>query len=163
MTCAGSASERIAVGPIAYVRFHGGVGKYWGRYSDERLLGWADWMLEQAKSGRPVWAYFNNDIHAARHPRRADAEVDGRSAPALRQKNPGRSRCLARESRTQTKVLSRALAPAAAAEAAAAGPGRPRSPGSPIRPGTSASPEAAEAAAAAAAEAAAGPLQLRRS
>ena len=61
---AGSASERIAVGPIAYVRFHGGVGKYWGRYSDERLLGWADWMLGQAKAGRPVWAYFNNDIHA---------------------------------------------------------------------------------------------------
>jgi uncharacterized protein YecE (DUF72 family) len=25
----GSASERIAVGPIAYVRFHGGAGKYW--------------------------------------------------------------------------------------------------------------------------------------
>jgi uncharacterized protein YecE (DUF72 family) len=61
---AGSASERIAVGPIAYVRFHGGVGKYWGRYSDERLLSWADWMLGQARAGRPVWAYFNNDIHA---------------------------------------------------------------------------------------------------
>jgi uncharacterized protein YecE (DUF72 family) len=61
---AGSASQRIAVGPIAYVRFHGGVGKYWGRYSDERLLSWADWMLEQARAGRPVWAYFNNDIHA---------------------------------------------------------------------------------------------------
>lgn len=61
---AGSASERIAVGPIAYVRFHGGKGKYWGRYSDDALLGWADWMVEQADSGRSVWAYFNNDIHA---------------------------------------------------------------------------------------------------
>ena len=59
----GSASESIAVGPIAYVRFHGGAGKYWGRYPGDRLLGWADWMLEQSKSGRPVWAYFNNDIH----------------------------------------------------------------------------------------------------
>jgi uncharacterized protein YecE (DUF72 family) len=58
----GSASERIAVGPIAYVRFHGGQGKYWGRYSDERLLSWADWILEQASGGRMVWAYFNNDI-----------------------------------------------------------------------------------------------------
>jgi len=58
----GSATERIAVGPIAYVRFHGGAGKYWGRYSDEHLAEWADWMLRQARSGRPVWAYFNNDI-----------------------------------------------------------------------------------------------------
>jgi len=59
----GSATERIAVGPVAYVRFHGGVGKYWGRYPDEQLMGWADWMIEQARGGRPVWAYFNNDIH----------------------------------------------------------------------------------------------------
>jgi uncharacterized protein YecE (DUF72 family) len=58
------ASDRIAVGPIAYVRFHGGVGKYWGRYPDEQLLGWTDWMLDQSRSGRTVWAYFNNDIHA---------------------------------------------------------------------------------------------------
>ena len=58
----GSASERIAVGRAAYVRFHGYGGKYWGRYPDDRLLGWADWMLEQARGGRTVWAYFNNDI-----------------------------------------------------------------------------------------------------
>ena len=61
---AGSASPRVAVGAIAYVRFHGGVGKYWGRYPDETLLGWTDWMAKQARSGRPVWAYFNNDIDA---------------------------------------------------------------------------------------------------
>ena len=60
----GSASEPIAVGPVAYVRFHGDEGKYWGRYSDEGLLTWADWMLEQRRAGRPVWAYFNNDIDA---------------------------------------------------------------------------------------------------
>jgi uncharacterized protein YecE (DUF72 family) len=59
----GSASERIAVGPIAYVRFHGGEGKYWGRYSDEGLLGWTDWILGQSRQGRSVWCYFNNDIH----------------------------------------------------------------------------------------------------
>jgi uncharacterized protein YecE (DUF72 family) len=61
---AASASARIAVGPIAYVRFHGGEGKYWGRYSDDALLSWTDWMVAQAKAGRPVWAYFNNDIDA---------------------------------------------------------------------------------------------------
>ena len=60
---AGSASERIAVGPAAYFRFHGGVGKYWGRYPDKALLGAADWMAGQARLGRSVWAYFNNDIH----------------------------------------------------------------------------------------------------
>ena len=61
---AGSASERIAVGPVAYVRFHGAAGKYWGRYPDEALLSWTDWMADQAKAGRAVWAYFNNDSHA---------------------------------------------------------------------------------------------------
>ena len=60
----GSASERIAVGRAAYVRFHGGEGKYWGRYSDEGLLSWTDWIVEQSRSGRPVWCYFNNDIDA---------------------------------------------------------------------------------------------------
>jgi uncharacterized protein YecE (DUF72 family) len=60
----GSASERAAVGAAAYVRFHGATGKYWGRYSDEQLRRWADWMVAQAGSGRLVWAYFNNDIDA---------------------------------------------------------------------------------------------------
>jgi uncharacterized protein YecE (DUF72 family) len=59
----GSASERIAVGPIAYVRFHGGEGKYWGRYSDEGLLSWTDWLIEQVRQGKSCWCYFNNDIH----------------------------------------------------------------------------------------------------
>jgi uncharacterized protein YecE (DUF72 family) len=59
----GSKTERIAVGPNAYVRFHGGEGKYWGRYSDEGLLSWADWLLEQARKGKSCWCYFNNDIH----------------------------------------------------------------------------------------------------
>jgi uncharacterized protein YecE (DUF72 family) len=58
-------SPRVAVGPIAYLRFHGGQGKYWGRYSDEALLAAADWMADKARSGREVWAYFNNDTDAA--------------------------------------------------------------------------------------------------
>jgi uncharacterized protein YecE (DUF72 family) len=57
------ASPRWASGKDAYVRFHGSAGKYWGRYSDETLLEWADWCLEQARGGRHVWCYFNNDIH----------------------------------------------------------------------------------------------------
>jgi uncharacterized protein YecE (DUF72 family) len=58
----GLRTERWAAGPIAYVRFHGGVGKYWGRYSDRDLLGWTDWIVAEARGGRDVWCYFNNDI-----------------------------------------------------------------------------------------------------
>ena len=59
----GLKSPRWASGRTAYVRFHGAGGKYWGRYSDEALLEWTDWCLEQSRSGRSVWCYFNNDIH----------------------------------------------------------------------------------------------------
>ena len=61
---AGSATPRWASGPIAYVRFHGCGGKYWGRYPDEALFGWTDWIVAQAAAGRSVWCYFNNDIDA---------------------------------------------------------------------------------------------------
>lgn len=57
-----SKSPALAVGPIAYLRFHGGTGKYVGRYPDAALRDWADWIAAQARSGRPVWTYFNNDI-----------------------------------------------------------------------------------------------------
>jgi uncharacterized protein YecE (DUF72 family) len=57
------ASPRWASGKTAYVRFHGAGGKYWGRYSEKALLEWTDWCLEQARAGRTVWCYFNNDIH----------------------------------------------------------------------------------------------------
>jgi uncharacterized protein YecE (DUF72 family) len=56
-------SPRWASGRTAYVRFHGAGGRYWGRYSEEKLLEWTDWCLEQARAGRSVWCYFNNDIH----------------------------------------------------------------------------------------------------
>lgn len=55
---------RRAVGPVAYVRFHGTGGKYWGRYPVKLLRGWCDWIVGEAARGRDIWAYFNNDIHA---------------------------------------------------------------------------------------------------
>lgn len=58
----GFVTPRWACGRAAYVRFHGGVGRYWGRYSDEVLLGWTDWMIAEARGGREVWAFFNNDV-----------------------------------------------------------------------------------------------------
>ena len=33
-------------------------------YTDEALLEWTDWIGEQARAGRAVWAYFNNDPEA---------------------------------------------------------------------------------------------------
>jgi len=60
----GSKSPRLAVGPIAYLRFHGGLGKYYGRYTDKALLEWTDWIAGESRAGRAVWAYFNNDPEA---------------------------------------------------------------------------------------------------
>jgi uncharacterized protein YecE (DUF72 family) len=59
----GLQSPRWASGRTAYVRFHGSGGKYWGRYPNDALLGWTDWIADQRTLGRSVWCYFNNDIH----------------------------------------------------------------------------------------------------
>jgi len=59
----GLESPRWASGRTAYVRFHGTGGKYWGRYSDDALVEWTDWIAKQRSAGRSVWCYFNNDIH----------------------------------------------------------------------------------------------------
>jgi uncharacterized protein YecE (DUF72 family) len=63
----GSASGQLQVGPIVYVRFHG-TERYSGSYSDERLERWAEWMRSRRAEGRPIYAYFNNDVggHAPR-------------------------------------------------------------------------------------------------
>jgi uncharacterized protein YecE (DUF72 family) len=64
---AGSATGKLAVGPFVYIRFHG-PQKYGGRYRDEVLADWSQWIGERLDAGRPVFAYFNNDIggHAPR-------------------------------------------------------------------------------------------------
>ena len=59
----GLVSPRWASARTAYVRLHGTSGRCHGRYSDEALTEWTDWCLEQARTGRSVWCYFNNDIH----------------------------------------------------------------------------------------------------
>ncbi len=57
----GSASGRLTVGPFVYVRFHG-TTKYAGRYGDESIESWADWLAERVRGGTPIYAYFNNDV-----------------------------------------------------------------------------------------------------
>lgn len=63
----GSATDRVRVGPFVYVRFHG-VTRYGGRYDDESLASWAEWLGAEHAAGRDVFAYFNNDVggHAPR-------------------------------------------------------------------------------------------------
>jgi uncharacterized protein YecE (DUF72 family) len=75
---AGSASPRVRVGPFVYVRFHG-VTRYGGRYGDDELAPWAEWLSAEHAAGRDVFAYFNNDIggHAPRDAVRLRAMVDG--------------------------------------------------------------------------------------
>lgn len=63
----GSSTPRIAVGPFVYVRFHGTV-RYSGRYPDDHLKEWAEWLAGEMRGGRAIYAYFNNDAggHAPR-------------------------------------------------------------------------------------------------
>jgi len=52
---------RLAIGRVAYVRFHGTRPGYGGGYSEPTLRSWGRWLREQAETGRPAFAYFNND------------------------------------------------------------------------------------------------------
>ncbi|GIW44323.1 MAG: hypothetical protein KatS3mg077_1605 [Candidatus Binatia bacterium] len=56
---------RVRVGPAVYVRFHGPIPGYAGRYSRPRLRRWARWLRAQARAGKACYAYFNNDVEAA--------------------------------------------------------------------------------------------------
>jgi len=76
----GSASGRLVVGPFVYVRFHFGTTKYGGRYPDERLDEWAEWLSARAAEGLRIFAYFNNDAggHAPRDAVRLRARIEER-------------------------------------------------------------------------------------
>jgi uncharacterized protein YecE (DUF72 family) len=58
----GSASPRLSIGPIVYVRFHGAEAKYRGGYPKGVLEDWADFLLESVRQGRHAYVYFNNDV-----------------------------------------------------------------------------------------------------
>ena len=57
-------AARAVTGDTIYVRFHGGTGRYSGRYPDRVLDEWADFLGPQIEAGRHVFAFFNNDIDA---------------------------------------------------------------------------------------------------
>lgn len=60
----GLAVPRRAVGPIAYVRFHGAGSVYGGSYSGPALRSWWNWMEKQIRGGKELYVYFNNDVEA---------------------------------------------------------------------------------------------------
>src|SRR3954451_22230614 len=55
----GLKSPRWASGRTAYVRFHGTGGKYRGRYSQEQMRDWAEWLAGQRAQGRSGRGSFN--------------------------------------------------------------------------------------------------------
>jgi len=55
---------RVAVGRVAYVRFHGTGLWYSGAYASATLQACAAWLRAQAAAGRTGFAYFNNDAEA---------------------------------------------------------------------------------------------------
>lgn len=57
----GSEAPLISVGDICYVRFHGSGQLYGGRYPKKDIIRWAKFIKKELKSGREVYAYFNND------------------------------------------------------------------------------------------------------
>lgn len=77
--------RKRAVGPVAYVRFHGTAPGYAGRYSAPALRAWARWLRTEAAGGRAAFAYFNNDVGgAAPADARALAHAVARLRPATR-------------------------------------------------------------------------------
>lgn len=60
----GIISPRAVTASSAYIRFHGPTGRYEGNYSKSALKDWAQWIKEQAKNARCIYAYFNNDYNA---------------------------------------------------------------------------------------------------
>jgi uncharacterized protein YecE (DUF72 family) len=80
----GSATGKLAIGPFVYVRFHG-PQKYSGRYPDEVLEGWAEWLAGRVRTGQAIYAYFNNDTggHAPRDAVRLRMAVIARTGRAL--------------------------------------------------------------------------------
>lgn len=69
-----------ATAPVVYVRLHGPSQEhlYAGSYGDDDLSWWADRIREWERSGRDVYAYFNNDGdgHAVRNAHRLRALLD---------------------------------------------------------------------------------------
>ena len=57
-------TPRVIIAGLIYIRFHGSTGRYQGSYPESKLKDWAQWMKQNARRVRGVYAYFNNDYNA---------------------------------------------------------------------------------------------------
>ncbi len=46
-----------------YIRFHGPVSLYYGKYSSDHLNQWVEKINQWLKQNINIFAYFNNDAH----------------------------------------------------------------------------------------------------
>ena len=60
----GETSPAEVTGDVVYVRLHGPERRYQGRYSRERISGWAGAISSWHKAGREVYCFFDNDQQA---------------------------------------------------------------------------------------------------
>ncbi len=54
-------TKPIITAPFIYVRLHGPDGEYAGNYSHAKLKKWAAFFRKQAKQGKDIYCYFDND------------------------------------------------------------------------------------------------------
>jgi uncharacterized protein YecE (DUF72 family) len=69
--------------PFLYLRFHGPRELFASRYSQEELAAWAARIRSWLAAGRPVYAYFNNDVggHAVENAQMLIRLVEPRKRP----------------------------------------------------------------------------------
>jgi len=57
----GRQSPRSVTADFVYIRLHGPDGAYSGRYNNEQLKDWAEFVGECQQDGKDVYCYFDND------------------------------------------------------------------------------------------------------
>lgn len=59
-------APRLVTGNRVYLRLHGHLVRYAGRYGREGLAEWVPWLIEERERGRELWIFFDNtDAEAA--------------------------------------------------------------------------------------------------
>ena len=62
---AGYSTEKIVTADFIYIRLHGaGEEAYIGNYDTKALTNWSSFIVDQAKKGKEIYCYFDNDLNA---------------------------------------------------------------------------------------------------
>jgi uncharacterized protein YecE (DUF72 family) len=57
------ATPQVLTADFTYIRFHGPIGIYYGKYTIDELKRWASIIKKWISQDITVYAYFNNDAH----------------------------------------------------------------------------------------------------